>query len=448
MPAAIRNRSNFGELPKTSVTTIRPTVGGYHPRDTSHEHPMKPTRRALLAAGLLSLSRPTMLVSATASPTDPLVQPKANARYLAPVATGSKSGIGWPNAASIWDLDNMIAAAGPGGTVYIRADAGSYFVRAGRVAIKTGGTPGSPVTIVGVDQRLAPMNASFVGSRTAWTLPEDPETVTNVKNWLAGGDVFVLRAGADYLTFRNLDFQSTGQPFHLTASTHRGITVSDCKGYNFQRFFEHDPDTSHVDTILRNITGTGFSKTAIRVRGDSRNVLLEDITLNAGRQDGHNFATGIECNDTAHDIVMRRISVANCHDTHNSEPGRFWNADGFASERGNYNIRREDCMSSGNTDAGYDDKGTNITNVNCSGIGNCVNFKLWGCTTNINCSAMNPKRRGGSGEQIQYYTYGGEGPTDPGANVLIRGGVISDNDRRTMIFVAEAYNSVFQIDGV
>lgn len=409
---------------------------------------MKTTRRTLLAAGLLALSRPTTLVSAASSPAGPSPQPKANARHVAPVAVGNKSGIGWANAASIWDLNNMIAAAGPGGTVYIRADAGSYFVGPGRVAIKTGGMAGSSVTIMGVDQSLAPMKASLFGNRTAWTLPEDPEAVTNVKNWMTGGDVFVLRPGADYLTFRNLDFQRTGQPFHLTAPMHRGITVSDCIGYNFRRFFEHGPDTSHVDTILRNIIGTGFSKTAIRIRGDSRNVLLEDIALNSGRQDGDNFATGIECNDTAHDIVMRRTNVANCHDTHNSEPGRFWNADGFASERDNYNIRREDCMSSGNTDAGYDDKGANVTNVNCSSIGNCVNFKLWGSTTNIKCSALNPKRRGGSGEQIQYYAYGGESPTDPGANILIRGGVIADDDRETKIFVAEAYNSVFRIDSV
>src|SRR5205814_2355933 len=136
-----------------------------------------------------------------------------------------------------------------------------------------------PVTIMGVDGRLAPMRAVFVGNRTAWTLPTDPEAVTNVRNWFPGRDVFALRSGADYLTFSYFDFQRTGQPFHLTGATHTGITISDCNAYNFQRFFEHESGTSHVDTVLKNITGTGFSKTAIRIRGNSYKVLLEDITL-------------------------------------------------------------------------------------------------------------------------------------------------------------------------
>jgi hypothetical protein len=405
-------------------------------------------RRTLLVASLSSLARPARAASHLAiaiSRPSPLA---ASVRYITPVPAGSRNGDSWANAAAISQLNNMIAAVGPGGTVYVRADAGSYSFTDNRVNINNGGQVGSPVTVIGVDQGLAPMKATIVGSRTAWTLPTDPEAVTNVRNWFPGRDIFVLRSGADYLTFKYFDFQRAGQPFHLTPPTHKGITVSDCSAYNFHRFFEHDPGSSHVDTVLRNITGTGFSKTAIRIRGDSHNVLLEDITLNSGRQDGHNFATGVECNETARDITMRRVSVTNCHDTHYSNPDRFWNADGFASERGNYNVHREDCTSSGNTDAGYDDKGTNVTNVNCTASGNKVNYKFWGpSTTNINCQALNPNSRGGAGAQLQYYVYGGHAPDVFGADVLIRGGVISDNDRNTYVLVAEAYNSVFRIAG-
>jgi hypothetical protein len=365
-----------------------------------------------------------------------------------PAPAGSRTGDSWANAASIGQLNNMIGAVGPGGIIYIRADAGLYSFTDNRISLSKGGQVGAPVTVIGVDRGLAPMRATIVGSRTAWTLPTDPEAVTNVRNWSTGGDIFVLKSGADYLTFQYFDFQRTGQPFHLAGPTHQGITVSECTAYNFHRFFEHDAGTSHVDTVLRNITGTGFSKTAIRIRGDSHNVLLEDITLNSGRQDGHNFATGVECNETAHNITMRRATATNCHDTHNSDPERFWNADGFASEVGNYTIYREDCMSSGNTDAGYDDKGADVTNVNCTASGNKVNYKLWGSTTNINCRALNPRSRGGSGAQMQYYVYGGDSPNVAGADVLIQGGVISDDDPNTNLFVAEAYNSVFRIAGV
>jgi len=396
------------------------------------------TRRTLLVASLSSLASPAKAA--------PQAHSRTNVRYIMAAPAGSGNGDSWANAASIWLLNDLIAAAGPGGTVYVRADAGSYSFMDNMVNINNGGHIGSPVTVIGVNRRLAPMKAIIVGSRTAWTLPIDPEAVTNVRNWSSGGNIFVLRSGADYLTFKYFDFQRVGQPFRLTGPTHRGITVSDCDAYNFRRFFEHDAATSHVDTVLRNITGTGFSKTAIRIRGDSHNVLLEDITLNSGRQDGDNFATGVECNETAHDITMRRVTVTNCHDTHYSNLDRFWNADGFASEGGNYNIYREDCTSSGHTDAGYDDKGAHVTNVNCAASSNKVNYKFWGpSTTNINCQALDPKSRGGTGGQMQYYVYGGAGPNVAGADVLIQGGVISDSDPNTSVFVAEAYNSVFRI---
>ena len=408
------------------------------------------TRRALIAAGLSSLARPASAASrmATAAANSPAPPVATNARYIMPAAAGSGNGDNWANAASISQLSAMIAAVGPGGTVYIRADAGSYLFTANRVPINRGGHAGSPVTVIGTDQALAPMKATILGNRTDWTLPSDPEAVTKVGTWSSGSDVFALRSGADYLTFKFLEFRRTGQPFHLTAPVHKGITVSDCDAYNFQRFFEHEAGTSHADTVLKNLAGTGFSKTAIRIRGDSRNVLLEDINLNSGRQDGGNFATGVECNETAHDITMRRVTVTNCHDTRNSNPDRFWNADGFASERGNYNIRREDCTSNGNTDAGYDDKGMNVTNVSCTASGNKVNYKFWGpSTTNIDCSSFDPRSRGGTGGQMHYYVYGGHAPDVLGADVLIQGGVISDNDPDTSVFVAEAYNSAFRIGG-
>jgi hypothetical protein len=405
------------------------------------------SRRSLILAGLASLTRPAASVSFAQSVSGSSLTP-ANVRYVMPSPSGNGSGDSWTNAASIWQLNYMIALAGPGGTVYVRADAGPYVFNAIRVTLNKGGSVGNPVTVTGVDQALVPAKATIIGTRSAWTLPDDPEAVTNVRTWSTGKDIFFLKAGADHLTFRFFDFQRVGQAFHLTGPTHRNITVIDCAAYNVRRFFEHDPRTSHADTVISHVVAVGFSKTAIRIRGDSHNVLLEDITLNSGRQDGDNFATGVECNETAHDIVMRRVTAANCHDTHGSDPNRFWNADGFASERGNFNIVREECESSGNTDAGYDDKGTNVTNVRCAAAGNKVNYKFWGpATRNIECRAIDPRLRGGVGPQMQYYVYGGEAPDVAGADVLIKGGVISDDDPNTNVFVAEAYNSVFRIAG-
>src|SRR6266700_3280490 len=154
------------------------------------------TRRALLVASLSSLGRSEKAAPAPRKTASPPAE--ANLRHIMPAPAGSGTGDSWANAASLWRLNDMIAATGPGGTVYVRADAGPYSLANNRVNISVGGKVGSPVTIVGVDR----------------------EFVTNVRNWFPGGDVFALRSAADHLTFNFFDFQRTGQPFHLTGSTH------------------------------------------------------------------------------------------------------------------------------------------------------------------------------------------------------------------------------------
>jgi hypothetical protein len=72
------------------------------------------------------------------------------------------------------------------------------------------------------------------------------------------------------------------------------------------------------------------------------------------RQDGDNFAIGVALSGTVHNVVLRRVAMMNSHDS--SE--EYWNGDGFATERGVYNIRFEDTHASGSTDSGYDLKST------------------------------------------------------------------------------------------
>ena len=174
--------------------------------------------------------------------------------------------------------------------------------------------------------------------------------------------------------------------------------------------------------------------------------------LNSGRQDGDNFATGVELNDTAHDVTMTRVSAMNCHDTHWNDPNGFWNADGFASEMGNYNITRIDCTSSGHTDAGFDDKGQKVTHLNCTASGNKVNYKFWGCShLNEGCRALAPHKRGGTTAQIQYWLAGtGDHLKGPGlaGDLVIRGGEIVDDDPHTIVFMAEGSNAQLRAVGV
>jgi hypothetical protein len=88
-------------------------------------------------------------------------------------AAGNANGDRGENAASIWQLNDMIVAAGPGGTVYVRGDAGPYSFVDNRVNISNGGQVASPVIIIEVVWRLE----RWVGWCEHWTaraMAEDP----------------------------------------------------------------------------------------------------------------------------------------------------------------------------------------------------------------------------------------------------------------------------------
>src|SRR5712691_5664812 len=98
------------------------------------------TRRALLVASLASLARPAKAAPRTTISRSPPIG--TNVRYIMSAPAGNGNGDSWANAASIWQLNDMIAAAGPGGTVYVRADAGSYSFTDNRISVNTGGQAG------------------------------------------------------------------------------------------------------------------------------------------------------------------------------------------------------------------------------------------------------------------------------------------------------------------
>src|ERR1700730_10607814 len=95
------------------------------------------TRRALLVASLSSFGRSAKAAPAPRKATSPPVD--ANLRHIMRAPAGNGTGDSWANAASFWRLNDMIAAAGPGGTVYVRADAGLYSFIGNRISLSKGG---------------------------------------------------------------------------------------------------------------------------------------------------------------------------------------------------------------------------------------------------------------------------------------------------------------------
>jgi hypothetical protein len=338
--------------------------------------------------------------------------------YITPAGEGRRDGSSWSHAATLSRLPTLLAKAGPGGKIYIRADLGAYETQEA-ISINGGGTPGRPITVMGVDGAERPMKAQIVGTRSD---PYRPDGAP-------GREVFRLTRGANHLHFAHLSFRNQGNGCFRIVVDIRDLTIEHVHAQNVRRFIENSAGGSarsaSVDgLVVRHVEVSGFSKGAMRLQYNSRNVLLEDITGDSERQDGDNFAEGIALEGTVHNVVLRRVTMRNSHDSLH----RYWNGDGFVTEENTYRIRFEDTVASGNTDAGYDLKSSDTVLVRAVAEDNKRNFKLWGRgITVLDCVAARPHHRGGTGPQDQVNVL-------KGADVIMKGCRLTDSDPKTVVF--------------
>ena len=350
---------------------------------------------------------------------------EARTLHIAPVPAGSEDGSDWANAGSLNRLPEFIAKLAPGGSILLKADAGPYRVDR-QISIRNGGSDGAQITIYGVDGNGNPANAEILGSRAdPWQQGANP-----------GSEVFRLQTGADYLVFKNISFRNIGDGCFRVAGSIRGLRIEDVSARNVRRFFEVNPSgaeqSARVDDLtIRRVAVRGYSKGAFRIRGDSSNVIMEDVIGDSERQDGDNFAIGVALEDTVHDVVLRHVTMMNSHDSTNE----YWNGDGFTTERKVRNVSFEDTVASGSTDGGYDLKSSATTLRRPIADDNKRNYRIWGDATIVECVSRSPHKRGGSGLQNHFWIA-------KGARADVSGCQIEDRDERTTAFEVEPGGSL------
>lgn len=341
----------------------------------------------------------------------------ASITYITPTGSGDKSGSSWANAASIGSLDAMVKKAGVGGTVLLAADKGDYVVKS-PITIN-----GAGVTVTGINTDGSAGEAHFTGTR-----PSDWSKGDGI-----GNDLFRINKGADGLTFQNMQIDDTGTAFKVIGDV-KNLTVQHVDADNVQRFFENYASSSNTTATIngltiRDVEVAGFSENVVRLQYDTSNVLIEDVRGDSQRQDDDGFTMGVHLTDTVHDVVMRRVTMENA--TGDRGTGVYWNADGFAAERGTYNLTFEDTVARGNTDGGYDIKASHVTFIRAIAEDNARNFRLWGDDVKlIDSVGLNPQIRGGSGSQAQLWV-------DKTGSVTVTGGMFSDAGTKTKVFENE-----------
>ncbi|MGO4526455.1 hypothetical protein AB4097_16525 [Microvirga sp. 2MCAF35] len=334
---------------------------------------------------------------------------------------GDRDGTSWDNAGSLEMLSLFISRVGAGGRILIRADAGPY--RTDRqITIRSGGNPNEPVTITGADVSGNPARALIQGSRSdPWTVGSDP-----------GSEVFRLDSGADHLRFENLTFQNQGNGCFRVSSNIQGLELQDIDARNVRRFFENGPGSSDkIASItglnIRRVSVRGYSKGAIRLSGDSSDVVMEDVLGDSQRQDGDDFAIGVALQGNVRNVLLRRVTMMNSQDTTHG----YWNGDGFATERHVSGVKLEDTVASGSTDGGYDIKSSETILMRTKAEDNMRNYRIWSDVKVDDCLSLNPNKRGGNGKQNHFWVA-------KGARVEIAGCRIEGGDQRTIAFQIEA----------
>lgn len=328
---------------------------------------------------------------------------------ITPSGAGDRSGNGWENAGQLGDLNALIATARANGMdVWLRADQGEYNGDT-PILLTNGGAAGLRVNIIGTDGAGTPTPAVISGSRA------NPWSAGLSQGSLNGTIVFLV--GADHLGLSFIEFRNVTDAVKLGGNC-GDLLFEDIKAYNVRNLFENTVSQGNKTATISGITvrrceAHGYSKRFLRLRYDTHDILVEDCVGDSEFQDGDPFAGGLCYMDTAHSAQHFRCVMRNHRDsTHGTG---YWNADGFSTERGNYDLYYEACEAYGNTDGGFDFKSTGTVLKNCIAGDNKRNFRLWGEVLLDGCTGLNPAKppvaqaglpgTGGSGYFVQVSGY-------------------------------------------
>jgi hypothetical protein len=341
----------------------------------------------------------------------------SNVFYISPTGSGTLSGKSIKDAAPAAELPDLVADAEAGDTIYLLADAGDYVVRKS-LRIKSGGEAGAPILIKGINSEGRAATARFVGNRAPNWRPGAPK----------GREVFRLGKGANHLAFENIGCANVNNCFRITEDVAdiriEGVTADNVHYLLDDLATKGARRASIHGLVLRDARVDGFAKGVARLQYDSSGILIEDVYADSRQIDGANFAIGIHLLGTVHDVVVRNVTIGNILDTTN----RYWNGDGFATERGVYNVLFKNTSAFNNSDAGYDLKSRSTKLVGTLAEGNTRNYRFWADDTLAeNLSGTNPEYHGGSNTVANVWI-------QSGASVVIRKPTFIHEDPEELLF--------------
>lgn len=219
----------------------------------------------------------------------------------------------------------------------------------------------------------------------------------------AGEPVYVVRSGAAY---RSVHARDVGNGLFVIREPVRDVQISDIAVEGGYRVIENSAASKQtgagcVGLRVRGAQASNLERGFARIRYDSHDGVISDVRasglLTTGATD---LPVGIAFDDTAHDFRIERCVMRGFRWKRAAK--KYWNGDGFSTERGNKRMQFRQCAAWDNSDGGFDLKSSETLLDDCVSGRNARNFRLWTTMRATRLTSLDPVKIGGIGDTTHF----------------------------------------------
>lgn len=218
-----------------------------------------------------------------------------------------------------------------------------------------------------------------------------------------GEPVYFVRSGAVY---RGVHARDVGNGLFVIREPARDVQISDIRVERGYRVIENSAASKGapagcVGLRVRGASASNLERGFARIRYDSHDGVIADVSasgmLTTGATD---LPVGIAFDGTAHDFRIERCVMRGFRWKRAAK--KYWNGDGFSTERGNKRILFRQCAAWDNSDGGFDLKSSETLLDDCVSGRNARNFRLWSSMRATRLISLDPVKVGGIGDTTHF----------------------------------------------
>lgn len=229
-----------------------------------------------------------------------------------------------------------------------------------------------------------------------------------------GEPVYFVRSDTPY---RGVRAREVGNGLFVIRESVRNVDIAGISVAGGYRVIENTaaPGLAGADCVglrVRDARASDLMRGFARIRYDSHDGVIKDVRASGMLTTGStDLPVGIAFADTAHDFRIERCVMRGFRWKRGA--ARYWNGDGFSTERGNAHFLFRQCAAWDNSDGGFDLKSTETVLDDCVSGRNARNFRLWSSLRATRLTSVEPTKIGGIGDTNHFSIMAAKGARAP-----------------------------------